>query len=146
MLLREGFRWFIDQLNDHAALAGATRLSASAGMLMSYLRPEGVRAADVARRMGVSRQHVHTVVRELLDLGIVTQQSDPRSGRDKIIIPTPAGEHRRRQALDHLADLEREIAGRLGDDELTTLRSLLSRAWGREKPPSSPVDGPWSDD
>ena len=130
VLLREGFRWFTDRLNQEAEAVGTVRLSASAGLLMSYLRPEGVRPAEIAREMRVSRQHVHTVVRELLDAGILTQQPDPRSGRDKIIITTPAGEQRRRQATARLATLEAELAGRLGPENLAQLRSLLDRAWG----------------
>lgn len=135
VLLREGFRWFTDRINDRVTAAGQPRISASAGMLMSYLRPEGVRSAEIARRMGVSRQHVHTVVRELIDAGILTQHTDPQSHRDKIITTTPSGERRRLQALDQLATLEAELAGKLGADNLATLRTLLTRAWdpGRER-------------
>ena len=108
VLLREGFRWFTDRIDDTAV--GEPRLSAAAGLLMSYLRPQGVRSAEIARRMGVSRQHVHNVVRELIGAGIVAQHTDPRSHRDKIITTTIVGEQRRLRAHAQLATLEAELA------------------------------------
>ena len=132
VLLREGFRWFTDRLNSQAVAGGDKRISTSAGLLMSYLEPGGVRAADIARKMGVSRQHVHTVVRELVEAGVLTQRPDPRSGRDILVSTTAEGERRRLQALVHLAKLESELTERLGADDLALLRSLLVRAWGRD--------------
>ncbi|PZS30781.1 MAG: MarR family transcriptional regulator [Pseudonocardiales bacterium] len=130
VLLREGFRWFTEQLNDQAADAGAVRISAGAAMVMSYLRTGGSRPAEIARQMGVSRQHVHAVVRELVDVGVLTLAPDPSSGRDILITTTVVGEQRRLNALDQLAGLEAEIADRLGPDDLAHLRDLLTRAWG----------------
>ncbi|WP_189081901.1 MarR family winged helix-turn-helix transcriptional regulator [Mangrovihabitans endophyticus] len=128
-LLREGFRWFAERLNEAAAAGGERRISGAAAIVISYLHPEGSRSADIARAMGVSRQHIHTVVRELTDAHIVTTTADPTSRRDRLIILTPDGEQRRHRALTTLADLETELAQHLGTSEFTQLRDLLTRLW-----------------
>ncbi|NUO57445.1 MAG: winged helix-turn-helix transcriptional regulator [Hamadaea sp.] len=129
VLLRDGFRWFTDRLNATAVEDGEPGISAAAAMVISYLHPEGSRPAEIARAMGVSRQHVHTVSRELTDAGILTTTPDPHSRRDRLLVPTPAGEQRRRRALAHLAGLEAELAQRLDPGEFDQLRELLTRLW-----------------
>jgi len=129
VLLREGFRWFNERLNDTAAEDGEPRISAAAAIVISFLQPEGSRPAEIAHAMGVSRQHVHAVVRELVDAGILLSAPDPTSGRDRLIVPTPDGEQRRRRAAIQLARLEDELAQRLDPGELDQTRQTLARLW-----------------
>jgi DNA-binding MarR family transcriptional regulator len=136
VLLREGFRWFMDRLNDNADAAGEPRLSAAAGIVVSYLQPDGSRPADIARAMGVTRQHVHSVVRELTDAGVVRTVPDPVSRRDRLIVPTEGGESRRRRAVARLAALEAELGQIIGQGELEQLHQILARLW------SPGTDGP----
>ena len=137
VLLREGFRWFMDRLNEDATDLHEQPLTASAGIVASYLRPEGSRPADIARAMGVSRQHVHAVVRELVDIGMVELIADPISRRDRLIVPTTDGEARRRRAVSRLAALEAELGQRIGPADLEKLHDLLARLWGPSPGPST---------
>lgn len=140
VLLREGFRWFNERLNDTAATDGGPRISAAAAIVISFLEPEGSRPVDIAHAMGVSRQHVHAVVRELVAAGILTTAPDPTSGRDRLIVPTPDGERRRRRAVTQLAELEDELARRLDPGELDQARRTLARLWS---PSSARSTGPF---
>ncbi|MGX6602156.1 MarR family winged helix-turn-helix transcriptional regulator [Micromonosporaceae bacterium Da 78-11] len=142
VLLRDGFRWFTDRLNASAIGGGVPPISAAAAMVVSYLHPDGSRAAEIARAMGVSRQHVHTVSRELIDAGILTTTPDPTSRRDRLLVPTPTGEQRRRRALTELASLEADLARRLDPGELDQLRELLTRLWSPTAPASRDDPGP----
>ncbi len=130
MLLREGFHWFMDRLNDGATASGEPRLSAAAAIVVSHLHPDGSRAAEIARTMGVTRQHVHAVVRELRDAGVVDTVPDPASRRDRLIVPTAEGELRRRRAVARIADLEAELGGLVGTADLGHLHDVLDRIWG----------------
>ncbi|XVU27832.1 MarR family winged helix-turn-helix transcriptional regulator [Actinoplanes sp. CA-054009] len=129
LLLRDGFRWFTDRLHAAAAEGGEPAISAAAAMVISYLHPGGSRPAEMARAMGVSRQHIHTVSRELIDAGILTTRPDPTSRRDRLLVPTPAGEQRRRRAVAQLASLEADLGQRLDPGEIEQLRELLTRLW-----------------
>ncbi|PRY36683.1 MarR family winged helix-turn-helix transcriptional regulator [Umezawaea tangerina] len=136
VLLRDGFRWFVDRLNDEAVAAGEVRVSPSAGLVISYLRPGGIRSADLARLMGMSRQHLHAVLRELIGAGVVTIDPDPTSGRDRLVNTTAAGEIRRLRALDTLARVESDLAATIGEPAVRTLRETLDQAWGRQSKPA----------
>lgn len=140
VLLREGFRWFMDRLNADATDLGEPRLSAPAAIVASHLRLEGSRPADIARAMGVSRQHVHAVVRELVDGGIVDVVPDPTSRRDRLIVPTVAGEARLQRVVARLAALEAELSQRLGPADLELLQDLLARLWGPRSARPSTLD------
>lgn len=129
VLLREGFRWFTERLNDEAAICGEWRISPAASIVLSHLDSQGSRPADVARSMGVSRQHVHTIVRELTDAGVVSTVPDPVSRRDRLVVPTIEGEARRRRAVAHLTGLEAELAHTIGEADLDRLRDILMRLW-----------------
>ncbi len=130
VLLREGFRWFMDRLNADATDLGEPRLSAAAAIVASHLRVEGSRPADIARAMGVSRQHVHAVVRELMNDGIVDMVPDPTSRRDRLVVPTVDGEARLQRVVARLAALEAELSQRLGPADFELLQDLLTRLWG----------------
>ncbi len=130
VLLRDGFRWFTDRLNDDAVAAGEARVSPSAGLVISYLQAEGVRSADLARTMGMSRQHLHAILRELTTAGIVTIDPDPTSGRDRLVNTTVAGEARRLRAIDALARIEADLAATIGAPAVESLREILGQAWG----------------
>jgi DNA-binding MarR family transcriptional regulator len=129
VLLREGFRWFMERLNDNADAVGEPRLSAAAAIVVSHLQPRGSRPADIARAMGVTRQHVHAVVRELTDAGVVRTVADPVSRRDRLIVPTQEGESRRQRAAARLAALEAEIEESIGPADLERLHHILIRLW-----------------
>ncbi|MEU4361319.1 MarR family winged helix-turn-helix transcriptional regulator [Promicromonospora sp. NPDC023987] len=126
-LLRDAFRWFADGVEVRSAEADEPSLSPGASMVMSYLDDEPISPSALARRMQVSRQRVHVVIRELIAAGMVQLNQDPRSARDKLIQATPAGRRRRLRVLDALSAREQNAARTLGDADLVQLRALLAR-------------------
>lgn len=137
-LLRDGFRWFADDLEVRSAEAGEPALSPGASMVMSYLDDEPISPSRLARRMQVSRQRIHVVVRELAAAEMVALERDPDSARDKLIHTTPAGRRRRRRVIDALRALDERAARELGETELRQLRALLVRLTSIPPPPHLP--------
>ncbi|WP_432828859.1 MarR family winged helix-turn-helix transcriptional regulator [Dactylosporangium sp. CA-092794] len=107
---------------------GEVRLSVSAATVLAYLAPERRRPKDIARTMGVSRQHVHTALRELIESGMLELVPDPESKRDRIIIVTEAGQAFWERNLTRMRSLEDEFCAGLSADEAARLRTLLARA------------------
>lgn len=126
-LLRDAFRWFADGVEVRSAEADEPSLSPGASMVMSYLDDDPISPSVLARRMQVSRQRVHVVVRELVSAGMVQLDKDPRSARDKLIRTTEAGRRRRLRVLDALTRREQSAERVLGDAGLAQLRALLVR-------------------
>ena len=146
-LLRDAFRWFADGVEVRSAEADGPELSPGASMVLSYLDDEPVGPSALARRMQVSRQRVHVVMRELVAAGMVRLDRDPSSARDKLVHTTPAGRRRRLRVLDGLRALDERAARGLGDAELAHLRTLLVRLTavpraGPDESPGSSVSRP----
>ncbi|WP_166984083.1 MarR family winged helix-turn-helix transcriptional regulator [Paramicrobacterium fandaimingii] len=126
-LLRDAFRWFADGVEVRSAEDGEPELSPGATMMMSYLGDAPLSPSVLARRMRVSRQRVHVVVRELVSTGMALLEQNPLSGREKLIHVTSQGQLRRRRVIDALRSRDRRAARELGDSELAQLRDLLIR-------------------
>jgi DNA-binding MarR family transcriptional regulator len=87
-------------------------------------------ASDVARRMGISRQAVYKVTRDLQRLGVLTLEEDPRDRRQKVIRMTARGEQVALDARASLVEIELRLEERLGADALAALREALLLDWG----------------
>ena len=67
------------------------RLTVTQVLLFVHLQPEGVTAAELARRMGMSRQSMQKNLDRLRELNLVTLQPHPRDRRSSLVTRTPDG-------------------------------------------------------
>jgi DNA-binding MarR family transcriptional regulator len=109
---------------------GHARLSAAQLAFLSNLDCGWTHAAAVARRMGVTRQAVYRQTRELQALGILALEDDPERGNQRIIRITPRGTVVIDDARACVAEVEAELARRIGDRTSDQLRRALSLDWG----------------
>jgi DNA-binding MarR family transcriptional regulator len=105
-------------------------VSPAGATLLSQLDPDGVSMADLARLIGVSTPAIHQMVHQLVALGLVEVVPNPRSGRSKLVVLTTQGFERRGQVLELLAELEDELAHRIGRRRVAALRDALEQDWG----------------
>jgi DNA-binding MarR family transcriptional regulator len=98
--------------------------------LLSQIDPEGVPMSDLARLIGVTTSATHQMVHQLADLGFLKVEPNPLSKRSKLVVLTPEGHERRRQALELLAELEAELGQRIGKRRVSALRDALEQDWG----------------
>lgn len=87
-------------------------------------------AAAVARRMGVTRQAVYRQTRELQSLGILSLEDDPERGNQKVIRVTPRGNAVIETARTCVAEVEAELADRIGTAAYDRLVKVLRQDWG----------------
>jgi DNA-binding MarR family transcriptional regulator len=136
--LIRAYEWFDDALIAWMHANGHPELTRSTSMIFSYLDPEGSRPAELARRIGISRQAVHRTLAEMVEIGLVTLASDPTDQRAKVVLLTPLGRTHVVLARRRLAELERELEARIGSDRMAGLREALAAEWG--DPPVALVD------
>ncbi len=133
-LLLRGFRWFDESLVNALHTAGWPQITRAHSMVFANLDPGGTRPAQVARSAGVTRQAIHQVVADMQRLGIVELVDDPSNRTAKLIVPTAQGLDSVRVALATFADLEAELARRIGAPQLAALRHALEHDWGPPVP------------
>ncbi|MFG2222281.1 MarR family winged helix-turn-helix transcriptional regulator [Streptomyces sp. NPDC048644] len=136
-LLAEARRWFDEGLLAALEAAGAVPVSPTQVQLFAVLDDGGTTVSELARRMGVTRQTVHQAVHGLVAAGLLEQAADPASARQRLIRRTREGERAHDRAVAVLADLEGQLAGRIGQEKADTLRTALEAPWGRPPCPDA---------
>jgi DNA-binding MarR family transcriptional regulator len=94
--------------------------------VFATLPPEGARAADMAHRVGITRQSMGEAIRDLDRLGIVEMVPDPADGRAKIVMFTEYGRKVAQAGYNHIIEIDALARERFGDDDVdATYRVLL---------------------
>lgn len=106
---------------------GYVGLKNSHNAVFATLGAEGGRAADLAAQMGMTRQSMGELIRELVDLDIVTMAPDPADRRAKLVTWTEHGLDAARQGFEHITELEGRLAHELGVERYAWLREALVR-------------------
>ncbi|MCB9687502.1 MAG: winged helix-turn-helix transcriptional regulator [Alphaproteobacteria bacterium] len=117
-------------LSRLAALPGAPPVRPAHTRLFPHLDFTGVRATELAARLGVTKQAVAPLVADLVRWGVVEQVPDPTDRRALLVRFTPHGLEALRHGLSLLADLEGEVAADVGAERMAVFRDVLV-AWIR---------------
>ena len=113
----------IARVNERGGAGPALR--AAHTTLFPHLNAEGVRGADLAKKLGVTKQAVSQLVTELEEWGVVEQIADPQDGRAKLVRFTKKGEQALLQGLVVLGELEKELTDKIGKRRMQELHTAL---------------------
>lgn len=135
ILLFERFCWMDEELQRHFREGGWPPVSRAQSMIMINIISGTRRPSDIARRLGISRQAIHTTIGQMVDKGIVRLEDDPDDRRHKLLALTDFGMRMRQDAQEATRGMLKEIAARIGEDRLEAVYDGLSADWsGRGKP------------
>lgn len=99
------------------------------GVVLAYLRRDGIRATDIARLSGQLKQVVGVIIDDLETLGYVKRKPDPADRRAKLVMPTARGRRQMDAADAIMADIMKRHQRSLGAAEfdrfLTDFRSVI---------------------
>lgn len=126
VLLTAAERALSAELEDGLRVAGYTDLRAAHAQVFIAIEPEGSRLTDLAARAGMTKQAMGELVRYLEQHGYLNVEPDSRDRRAKLIRPTAHGRSAHEASVSLLAESDRRLADRLGEQGLRHLRSQLS--------------------
>lgn len=129
-LLLRRFRWVDAALLAELEAEGWPAFRHSHSLVMAYLPEGGIRPAELARRIGISRQALHETLNELKSLDVVETADDPRDRRAQVVQLTQSGRDNVVAALAAFDRLEHELMRRIGHDRVAALRDALEAEWG----------------
>ena len=125
LLLLHGFRVLIDELHAELARQGHPDMRPMHGFVFQAIGPGGTTAAQLARRLGVSKQAAGKTIDHLERLGYLERAPDPADARRKAVRLTG----RAFDALDRSARLFDGLRARwaevIGKDRLRALEADL---------------------
>lgn len=131
ILLFERFCWLDEGIQRHFLANGWPEVSRSQSMIMINIITGTRRPSDIARRLGISRQAIHTTIGQMVDKGIVVLETDPEDGRHKLLDLTEFGARMRKDAQAAMGEMTDGIAARIGEKRFEELLDSLSADWGR---------------
>lgn len=126
-LLRETFALFERRLHAGLHAAGLTEIRPTHHAVLRHLGVDGTRASELAERSGLTRQGLTQIIDDLEALGYVARRPDPQDRRAKLVVYTDRGLHGYRAGRQAIAQMEREFAALLGDEDYGRMRAALER-------------------
>lgn len=124
----------VDELRARLRAAGYDDQRPGHDAVFAHLPPGGLSLSGLARRAGMTKQAMSELVVDLETKGYVTRGPDPADRRTRVVTFTARGWSAVQTALAAFADIESELAGRLGRARLAELRSTLAELVGDADP------------
>jgi DNA-binding MarR family transcriptional regulator len=125
LLLFGGFRTLIDRLHEELARQGHPDARPAHGFALQAIGPAGATAAEMGRRLGVSKQAAGKTVDRLMRLGYVERVASLSDGRAKVVRLTPLGIDLLNRSATIFDALRAEWVAALGEERVGLLESAL---------------------
>jgi DNA-binding MarR family transcriptional regulator len=135
-LTRDNLGWLLakalQRWNEHLEAAfrsaGFAEVRPSYGsVLVPLFQEDGLRMGELARRSGLSKQAMTSLVRSVEGAGLVARDRDPEDGRAYRISLTARGKDLRPVAEVVLGELAERARSELSDQELESLFTSLRK-------------------
>ncbi len=125
-----GFRSLIDDLHAELARQGHPDARPMHGFVFQAIGRDGTTAAELGRRLGVSKQAAGKTIDALEQLGYVRREPDPRDQRQKIVVLTEHGFDALARSAAIFDELRARWAEILGPERLRALEADLRTVTG----------------
>lgn len=125
LLLFGGFRTLIDRLHEELARQGHADARPAHGFALQAIGPVGVTAAELGRRLGVSKQAAGKMVDRLMRLGYVERAASLADGRAKVVRLTSLGVDLLNRSAAIFDALRAEWVTALGEERVRSLEAAL---------------------
>jgi DNA-binding MarR family transcriptional regulator len=130
LLLLVGFRALIDDLHEQLAREGHPDARPLHGFVFQAIGRDGTTAAELGRRLGVSKQAAGKTIDALERLGYVQRANDPGDARRKLVMLTERGTDMLRRSARIFDALHAEWEQALGPQRLRALEADLRTVTG----------------
>ena len=122
-----GFRVLIDELHTELARQGHPELRPMHGFVFQAIGVDGTTAAELGRRLGVSKQAAAKHIDALERLGYLERAADPSDARSKKVRLTRRGVDSLARSARIFDELRERWAGVIGRERLRALEADLRK-------------------
>lgn len=130
LTILRGYYWLEDGVRNYVQAQGHPAFTRSEGMVMANIILGHHRPAEIARALGISRQAIHTTIRQMAEKDIVEMTDDPDNRRIKQVHLTARGLQMRDDGLIALQIILDELGQRIGKRKVSQLTDILGADWG----------------
>lgn len=129
-LFMRAFYWADEGLQNALKKKGWPAITRAQSLVFVNIGEGVTRPSDIASRVGVTRQAIHQTINELVDMGFLKLEPDPRDRRAKVVVFTETGAKIGGDAVDALRQIEQSLSSRIGGERVQALREALTLEWG----------------
>jgi DNA-binding MarR family transcriptional regulator len=133
LLLLHGFRVLIDELHAELARQGHPDMRPMHGFVFQAIGPGGTTAAQLARRLGVTKQAAGKTIDHLERLGYLERGPDPTDARRKVVRLTGRAFDALGRSARVFDDLRARWAEVIGKERLRALEADLRKVTSSER-------------
>ena len=130
LLLLGSYRRLADTVIAELAERGYQDVRASHDFAMRAIQSGADTAAELGRRLALTKQGATRIIEALLERGYIAREPDPRDARRKRLQVTPLGAEVMREGAALFDGLRRQWEHKLGKPELARLEEQLARIVG----------------
>ena len=127
-LLRAAY-WFDEGLRRARIARGGKVMPRSQTLVILHVWLGLRKPNQLAEALGISRQAVSRIIAELVEARELKVSPDADDGRGVIV--ELADERATQETIEAVSALEARLAGIIGEDRLSVLRSALAMDWGK---------------
>ncbi len=129
-LFMRAFYWADEGLQNSLKRKGWPSITRAQSLVFVNIGEGVTRPSEIASRVGVTRQAIHQTINELVEMGFLQLEADPRDRRAKVVVYTDSGAKIGRDAVDALQQVETALSSRIGEARVHALRDALVQEWG----------------
>jgi len=128
--LLRAYYWMDESMQNGLIQAGLAPRTRTQTMILVNISNGVMRAAELARILGVSRQAIQQQINELESEDLVIQVPDPDDRRAHRILFSEKGAYFMQIALGGLRNAEQLLSDRIGSEALGSMKQALTADWG----------------
>ncbi len=121
--------WLAQQLASGVEMSRFNHITPAQTRLLAQMGGKPTSMAELARRLGVSRQAVHKTVNDLQNRGILQVEEDPERGNATKVAYTALGREVNREGAKIIQQIETRLEKQLGAKQVQQLKLLLQQKW-----------------
>ena len=122
--------WMDEALQARLHDLGWPDVSRAQSMVMLNVAAGVTRPSEIARRLGISRQAIHTTIAQMVELGMLRLEVDEADGRHKRLHLSEFGESMRADAQASMNEIMGSLETRLGKPLFASLMKAFEADWG----------------
>ncbi len=119
-------RHFTRQVLQKLASDGIEDITLRHFVIIPYIDHEGIRAVDIARQVGISKQAVSKLVDELVQKGYLELKPDPSDGRAYLVSMSEKGNDFLKLAIKYTQQVEKKWGKQVGEKEFKIMKAAMS--------------------
>jgi DNA-binding MarR family transcriptional regulator len=95
-------------------------------VVIPYVDHKGIRAIEIAKQAGISKQAVSKLVDELVNKGYLELKPDPTDGRASLVYMSSRGHEFLELALKYTRQIESQWADKVGKKDFLIMKSAMT--------------------